>query len=100
MLNKRARLGPVTATISVLGSLLLIGMGIVFSFDHTGAAAAYEFPCRAGAKTPGSVPPLFGTWRLDVLLSPSLFFAIAVRWVLVSSLVHYPHRRRHCRARK
>ena len=42
------RLGPVLFIISILGSLLLIGMGIVFALDHTGAATTYGVPLSGG----------------------------------------------------
>jgi hypothetical protein len=48
MKNDISRLGPVMAVISVLGSLLLMVMGIVFALDHAGAAMAYGVPLSGG----------------------------------------------------
>ncbi len=44
-----SRLGLVMTIISVLGSLLLIVMGIVFVLDHAGAATAYGVSLAGGA---------------------------------------------------
>ena len=49
MANEPSRLGPFMTTVSVLGSLLLIIMGIVFALDHAGAAMAYGVPVSGGA---------------------------------------------------
>jgi hypothetical protein len=43
------RLGLVLYVISLAGSLLLVGIGIFFSADHTGAAAAYGVSVSGGA---------------------------------------------------
>jgi hypothetical protein len=43
------RLGPLMFAISVIGSLVLIFMGIAFALDHTGAAMAYGVPLSGGA---------------------------------------------------
>jgi lipid-A-disaccharide synthase-like uncharacterized protein len=40
MNNNSSRLGPVLFAISLLGSLVLIVMGIIFALDHAGAAMA------------------------------------------------------------
>jgi len=45
-----SRLGPAMLWITLLGSLLLITMGIVFSLDHEGAAKAYGVPVSGGVE--------------------------------------------------
>jgi hypothetical protein len=49
MNNVSSRLKSVLFVISLLGSLVLIAMGIIFTVDHTGAAAAYGVPVSGGA---------------------------------------------------
>jgi hypothetical protein len=44
-----SRLGPVLYLISLAGSLVLIVIGISFSLNHTGAAAAYGVVLSGGA---------------------------------------------------
>ena len=41
-------LGPKMFAISLVGSLVLISMGILFSFDHEGAAKGYGIPVSGG----------------------------------------------------
>jgi hypothetical protein len=48
MKTNPSRLGPLMVVISVLGSLLLIVMGIVFALDHLLAAQAYGVPLSGG----------------------------------------------------
>jgi hypothetical protein len=48
MNNDSSRLGPVLFGISVVGSVLLIVMGIAFACDHAGAASAYGVPLPGG----------------------------------------------------
>jgi Domain of unknown function (DUF4267) len=48
MTNDPSRLGPVLYLISLAGSLLLIVIGIFFSVNHTGAAAAYGVTVSGG----------------------------------------------------
>jgi hypothetical protein len=49
MNNDPSRLGPLMTTVSVLGSLVLIIMGVAFALDHTGAATAYGIPLTGGS---------------------------------------------------
>jgi hypothetical protein len=47
-MSDSSRFGPVLFGASVAGSLLLVGMGIFFACDHTGAAAAYGVSLAGG----------------------------------------------------
>jgi hypothetical protein len=49
MNNDPSRLGPLMTTVSVLGSLVLIIMGVAFALDHTRAATAYGVPLTGGS---------------------------------------------------
>jgi hypothetical protein len=48
MKNDSSRMNSVLFVISLLGSLVLIAMGIIFTLNHTGAAAAYGVPVSGG----------------------------------------------------
>jgi hypothetical protein len=74
MNNDSSRLGPVTRAISVVGSLVLIMMGVIFALDHAGAASAYGVSLSGGADN---------SWISSAALRDLAFGSLALTFALL-----------------
>jgi hypothetical protein len=74
MTNESLRLGPAMRAISVLGSLLLIAMGIFFAMDHATAAMAYGIPLAGG---------IDNAWISSAALRDLAFGSLALTFALL-----------------
>jgi hypothetical protein len=74
MNNDPSRLNLVLYVISLLGSLILIAMGIIFTLDHAGAAAGYGVPVSGGTDN---------SWISSAALRDLAFGCLALTFALL-----------------